>query len=97
MDIFYTSTLIIFPFVIFPLYIGKMEIKIRDKGRVILPIKVRKALGLREKDTALVEIEGNKIILKPKNQMSVKGTKGIVKHKVKLEELEEALGRDEVH
>ncbi len=73
-----------------------MEIKVRDKGRITLPIEVRKALGVRESDTVLLEIEGSKIVLKPKNVVGVRETRGIAKHKVKLEEVEEALGRNEI-
>ncbi len=74
-----------------------MEIKIRDKGRITLPLEIRKVLGVRESDTLLLEIEDSKVILKPKNIVSVREAKGIAKHKVKLEEVEEALGRDEIH
>lgn len=73
-----------------------MEIRIRDKGRITLPREIRKVLGVRESDTVLLEIEGSKVVLKPKNIVSVREVKGIAKHKVKLEEVEEALGRDEI-
>lgn len=73
-----------------------MEIRIRDKGRITLPKEIRKVLGVRESDTLLLEIENNKVVLKPKNIVSVEKTKGIAKHRVRLEEVEEALGRDEI-
>lgn len=73
-----------------------MEIKIRDKGRITLPREIRKVLGVRENDSVLLEIEGSKVVLKPKNLVSVREAKGVAKHRVKLEEIEEALGKDEV-
>lgn len=83
--------------VIIPLYNGnKMEIRIQDKGRITLPIQIRKVLGVRDNDTLLLEIEGGRVVLRPKNIVSVREAKGIAKHEVKLEEVEEALGRDEI-
>jgi AbrB family looped-hinge helix DNA binding protein len=72
-----------------------MEVQIRDKGRLTLPRKMRKALGINEKDWLIVETEGNKIVIKPKNTVTVAETRGIIKSKkrVKLEDIEQADGR----
>ena len=73
-----------------------MEAQIQDKGRITLPRKIRKALGIKEKDWVMVEVEANKIIIKPKNSITVAQTFGIVKSKkrIKLEDIEEAAGKD---
>jgi len=73
-----------------------MEVQIRDKGRITLPRKIRKALGIKEKDRLLVEVQGNKITIKPKNSITVAQTFGIVKSKkkIKLEDIEEAAGKN---
>lgn len=71
-----------------------MEIKVRDKGRITLPLEIRKAMGIREKDSILLEVRGKEIVLKPKRSVDVRDVKGIAKiGKVDLEEIEEALGR----
>lgn len=71
-----------------------MEIKVRDKGRITLPLEIRKAMGIREKDSILLEVRGKEIVLKPKRSVDVRDVKGIAKiGKVDLEEVEEALGR----
>ncbi len=73
-----------------------MEAQIQDKGRITLPRKIRKALGIKEKDWVMIEVQGNKIVIKPKNSISVAQTFGIVKSKkrIKLEDVEEAAGKD---
>lgn len=71
-----------------------MEIIIRDKGRITLPLSIRKTLGIKEKDSIIIEVKGNEVILKPKRSVMIKDVKGIAKvGKVELEEVEEALGR----
>ncbi|MGH9934037.1 MAG: AbrB/MazE/SpoVT family DNA-binding domain-containing protein [Nitrososphaerales archaeon] len=73
-----------------------MEAQIQDKGRITLPRKIRKALGINEKDWVMIEVQGNKIVMKPKNSITVAQTFGIVKSKkrIKLEDIEEAAGKN---
>ncbi|MGH9876924.1 MAG: AbrB/MazE/SpoVT family DNA-binding domain-containing protein [Nitrososphaerales archaeon] len=73
-----------------------MEAQIQDKGRITLPRKIRKALGINEKDWIMIEVQGNKIVMKPKNSITVAQTFGIVKSKkrIKLEDIEEAAGKN---
>ena len=40
-------------------------LKIRKKGIVILPKKIREEIGLNEGDTVLVETRGGEIVFKP--------------------------------
>ena len=73
-----------------------MEARVQDKGRITLPRKIRKALGIKERDWVNVELQGNKIIIKPKNSITVAQTFGIAKSKkrIKLEDIEEAAGKN---
>jgi len=72
----------------------KVEIKIGNKGRITLPLKLRKLLGIREGDSLVIEVAGRGILLKPKGA-STKETWGAAQpHKVEIEEIEEASGRE---
>ncbi|MDG6914537.1 MAG: AbrB/MazE/SpoVT family DNA-binding domain-containing protein [Nitrososphaerota archaeon] len=72
-----------------------MESKVRDKGRITLPEKIRRTLGIKEGDSFYVELSGQAILLKPKERVSVKSTEGIAKiGKVNLEDIEEAPGKE---
>jgi AbrB family looped-hinge helix DNA binding protein len=73
-----------------------MEIRIRDKGRITLPLKVRRLLGVSEGNALILEIKNGNVVLKPKKVVRLKEAKGIARHRVKLEEVEEALGKNEV-
>ncbi|MEM3623344.1 MAG: AbrB/MazE/SpoVT family DNA-binding domain-containing protein [Candidatus Bathyarchaeia archaeon] len=71
-----------------------MEIKIGNKGRITLPLKIRMMLGIKEGDSLTLEVTSRGILLKPKGP-SVKETWGIAKiEKVEIEEIEEALGKE---
>lgn len=72
-----------------------MEVKIGEKGRLTLPLEIRKVLGIREGDAILIEARGKEVVLRPKHYVSVRNVKGIAKlGKVEIEEIEEALGRE---
>jgi AbrB family looped-hinge helix DNA binding protein len=72
----------------------KVELKIGNKGRITLPTKLLKTLGLREGDVLELDAKGRAIVLKPK-AISVNETRGIAgKTEVELEEIEEALGNE---
>ncbi|MEM2695837.1 MAG: AbrB/MazE/SpoVT family DNA-binding domain-containing protein [Thermoproteota archaeon] len=71
-----------------------MEIKIGDKGRITLPLKIRASLGLKEGDSLMVEVTSRGILLKPKAPSS-KELWGVAKiGRVEIEEIEEALGKE---
>ncbi|MEM3011400.1 MAG: AbrB/MazE/SpoVT family DNA-binding domain-containing protein [Candidatus Bathyarchaeia archaeon] len=71
-----------------------MEIKIGNKGRITLPLKIRMMLGIKEGDSLTLEVTSKGILLKPKGS-SVKETWGIAKiEKIEIEEIEEALGKE---
>ncbi len=70
-------------------------VRLGEKGRITIPARIREALGLREGDVLQLSIEGGAIILKPEKTVTAKQLKGVIgPAKVKLEEVEEALGSD---
>lgn len=73
-----------------------MEVVLREKGRITLPASVRRALGLREGDRLTVSVERGAIVLKPKAVVVDDVERMIGPMEVKLEEVEEALGKDEI-
>ena len=71
-----------------------MEIVVRDKGRITLPIEVREALALREGDKLELIVEKGMIVLKPKHSLKVRDLKGVLgSFEVDIEEVEEAAGK----
>jgi AbrB family looped-hinge helix DNA binding protein len=75
------------------IFLSEMVIRMGKRGKIVLPKDARKALGIKEGDTLLLELAGGKIILKPLQQLRVKlGTRAeeIVretkKEELKLEE-----------
>ena len=77
---------------------GIMEVRIQDKGRLTLPRKIRRILGIKDKDWVVVEVQGNRIIIKPKNSVTVAQTFGIVKSekRIKFEDIEKAAGKNAI-
>ncbi len=73
-----------------------IETKLLDKGRITIPKSIRDALGLKEKDSVILEITGRHVVIKPKRATTVAKTRGIIKTTVKIEEIEEAPGREDV-
>ena len=72
-----------------------MELTIGNKGRITLPAKLLKALGLREGDVLELDAKGRAILLKPRGA-SVSETKGVAgKIEVALEEIEQAIGNED--
>ena len=71
-----------------------MEVVVREKGRITLPLKVREALALNEGDKLELTVKKGAIILKPKEFIRVRQLKGVLgSFKVRLEEIEEVAGR----
>ncbi|MGQ4891343.1 MAG: AbrB/MazE/SpoVT family DNA-binding domain-containing protein [Candidatus Njordarchaeia archaeon] len=54
--------------------------RIDNKGRILIPSKIRRKLNLKSRDIVKIRIEGNKIVLEP-----IKGV-----FRVKARKLEEA-------
>ncbi len=69
-----------------------MEVELKDKGRVTIPSKIRRALALEKGDHLYIEVGEGAIKLKPKKIVSAEEIKGIAKiKKVNLEDIENAL------
>ncbi|MCC6003918.1 MAG: AbrB/MazE/SpoVT family DNA-binding domain-containing protein, partial [Thermofilum sp.] len=45
------------------IFLSEMVIRMGKRGKIVLPKDVRKALGIKEGDTLLLELAGGKIIL----------------------------------
>jgi AbrB family looped-hinge helix DNA binding protein len=72
-----------------------VELRIGNKGRITLPTRLLKALGLREGDVLELDARGRAIVLKPR-AASVSETKGIAgRVEIDLEEIEHALGKED--
>ncbi len=65
-------------------------LRLQEKGRITIPRKIRKELGLKVHDELILELRGNAVLLRPKNYVRLSDLKGVLKVKVKLEEIEEA-------
>ena len=49
-----------------------METKVSTKGQVVLPVKIRRKLGLRTGDPLDTSVEGGRIVLTPRRTRSAK-------------------------
>ena len=74
-----------------------MEVELRDKGRITIPASIREALGLRKGDVLQLIARRGEIVLRPKRVVTASEIKGVLgPAKIDLEDIEEALGRDDV-
>ena len=64
-------------------------VQVREKAQIIIPSKIRKALGIKEGNCLEAEVEDNKIVLIPK--VLVDKTKTVTLPKKGEEMLKEAL------
>ena len=69
-----------------------MLVRVLAKGQIVIPKKIRKKLGLMPGDMVEIRDIGEKIIIHPVNRNYTEETRGIVKGKLSLEELEELYG-----
>lgn len=69
-----------------------MEVEIKDKGRVTIPVKIRTTLTLEKGDRLQIEVSEGLIKLRPKKTVKAADIKGIAKiKKVDLEDIENSL------
>ena len=72
-----------------------MIVSLREKGRITIPVSIRRALGLRVGDRLHLSVKDGMIILKPVDTVKAEDIKGIIgPFKVEIEEVEETFGRD---
>lgn len=78
-----------------PLLSGTMtSVVVREKGRLTIPEKVRKSLGIRRGDMLRLEVRGDAILLKLK-KIPVEAIHGAAgRARVSLEEVEQSLARE---
>ena len=50
-----------------------METKVSTKGQVVLPVQIRRKLGLRARDSLETRVEGGSIVLTPRRIRTRKG------------------------
>jgi len=75
-----------------------MEVKLEGRGRIVIPSKVRKLLGLKEGSILTLEVKDGKILLIPKKKVSVDDLFGIAGiGEVEIEDVEGALAGEEIH
>jgi len=71
-----------------------MEIRLERGGRITIPLKILKQLGLEEGDVLKLEVSGQSIVLRVTKRVTVDDLWGLAgPHRVELEEVEDALGR----
>lgn len=65
---------------------------VEKKGRVVIPSKVRKQLGIKAGTELEIDVEGGGILMRPKRKVSAKDLLGIAgKERVDLEEIEQSI------
>ena len=75
--------------------ISLVEVVIRERGRIVLPVEIRRALCLREGDRLQVSIKDGAIVLRPLRHTRLLALRGVLRgEKVRLEEIETALASE---
>ncbi|HKW05346.1 MAG TPA: AbrB/MazE/SpoVT family DNA-binding domain-containing protein [Nitrososphaerales archaeon] len=75
---------------------GYLEAEVEDKGRITIPAQLRRNLGIARGDKLDITTKDGALILKRKGIVTVSDIQGIAgKHKVKLEDIDNAMGREE--
>ncbi len=70
-----------------------MEVELKEKGRIVIPARIRKSLGLQPGDKLMVEVLRGEIKFKPTVTVRVKDLRGVAKiENVDLQEIEDAAG-----
>lgn len=72
-----------------------LEIEIEENGKITIPAQLRRNLGIGKGDKLDITTKDGALILKRKKTVSVSDIQGILgKHRVKQEEIDNAIGRD---
>ncbi len=73
-----------------------MEAEVEDKGRITIPAQIRRNLGISKGDKFDITSKDGALILRRKKVVRVSDIQGIIgKHRVKLEDIDNAIGREE--
>lgn len=74
---------------------GHLEAEVEEKGRITIPAQIRRNLGIAKGDKLEILTKEGVLILKRKRTVTVSDVQGIMgKHKVKLEDIDNAVGRE---
>ncbi|MDK2372673.1 MAG: AbrB/MazE/SpoVT family DNA-binding domain-containing protein [Candidatus Korarchaeota archaeon] len=74
-----------------------LEVRLGKRGRVVIPSRIRKLLGLKEGTVLIMEVREGRIVLIPKRKVSIDdifGAAGV--GKVELEDVEGGLAGEEI-
>ena len=72
-----------------------LEAEVEQKGRITFPAQIRKDLGIITGEKLDISSKNGAIILKRKKRLAVSDMKGIIgRGRVRLEEMEDALGKE---
>jgi AbrB family looped-hinge helix DNA binding protein len=72
-----------------------METEVEEKGRITIPAQIRKNLGISKGDKLDITTKDGALVLKRKKTVTVSDIQGIMgKHKVKLADIDNAMGRE---
>lgn len=75
-----------------------METEVEDKGRITIPAQIRRDLGIARGEKLDITAKDGALVLRRKKIVSVSDMKGIIgRSQVKLEDIEEAPGKEEWH
>jgi len=66
-----------------------------EKGRVVIPVGVRRQLGIRQGTELEIDVREGGMLMKPRRKVSAKDLRGIAgRERVNLEELESSLAHE---
>jgi AbrB family looped-hinge helix DNA binding protein len=72
-----------------------LEAEVEEKGRITIPARIRKDLGIVKGEKLDISSKNGTIILKRKKIVGVSDIRGIIgRGKVKLQDIEDALGKE---
>jgi len=70
-------------------------VAVESRGRVVIPVEIRRALGIKEGSFLEVTLEDGKIVMRPVRKMSALDLYGLAgSEEVDLKEVEEGLGEE---
>jgi AbrB family looped-hinge helix DNA binding protein len=72
----------------------EMEIRVNEKGQIIIPAKLRKKYGIKTGTRFIISDTGNSIIIKPITDQYLKNIQGSLKGKGSLRILMEERRKD---
>jgi len=74
----------------------EMETEVEDKGRITIPAQIRRNLGISRGDKLDITTKDGALILKRKKTITVSDIEGVIgRHRVKLSDIDNAIGKDE--